>query len=155
MSIAETSNNVWPRWIPVTEKLPDEFERVLVAYNTKDSCVLRIRTAYYSDGEWCWDDFGGTITVTHWMSLPPVPEETDAQNCCGSTGNKSNLKPCPFCGSPCVSSSVEEVFMTRNEQVFSYRVSCANCFCKTPWVHSKEDAIELWNRRTFNRHEHC
>ena len=62
------------RWIPVTEKLPEEKRAVLVWQPR----YLNSYTAILADGEWFV--FGGYGTkvfeVTHWMPLPePAKEE--------------------------------------------------------------------------------
>lgn len=51
------------RWIPVTERLPDEGVRVLVYGGGA------VYDARYYAGEWKWQ-----AEVTHWMSLPEPPE---------------------------------------------------------------------------------
>lgn len=62
-----------PKWIPVSERLPEEKENVL--------CICRgnlVRILYFS-GE-VWVGFGAYIKsfVTHWMPiLEPPKEETD------------------------------------------------------------------------------
>ena len=62
-----------PRWIPVSERLPEEKENVL--------CLCRgnlVRILYFG-GE-VWVGFGAYIKsfVTHWMPIPEPPkEETD------------------------------------------------------------------------------
>ena len=62
-----------PRWIPVTERLPEEKYAVLVwvpKYRNHYVCFI-------SDGEWYL--FGGhnviVVGVTRWMPLPEPPEE--------------------------------------------------------------------------------
>jgi chromosome segregation ATPase len=63
------------RWIPVSERLPELNVSVL----TRDyKNVIRIerRTRYWSEEN---SNFK-TNNVTHWMPLPPPPEDTDADN---------------------------------------------------------------------------
>lgn len=51
----------------------------------------------------------------------------------------NKLKPCPFCGSGnCIYAEQE------GEAWFLY---CCNCHASGPYVPSKEEAIEAWNRR--------
>ena len=65
-----------PRWIPVTERLPDDGQRVL-AY---DKVEYGIIAAIYSAGTW-YDQILDTtvcpIYITHWMPLPEPPEEAE------------------------------------------------------------------------------
>ena len=55
-----------PRWIPVTERLPENRKWVLVC-----SKFVKMKTDFISnDGKW-----HTTPGVTHWMPLPEPPEE--------------------------------------------------------------------------------
>lgn len=63
-----------PRWVSVTERLPEEGQYVLVSY-------MSISGAMRAVSYWFSDDrnkvrWGGEIElfVTHWMPLPPAPE---------------------------------------------------------------------------------
>ncbi len=60
-----------PKWIPVTEALPERGCYVLV-YEDGD-----IIMASYSNGEWLLRDMYEIIELkpTHWMPLPEPPEE--------------------------------------------------------------------------------
>ena len=80
-----------PKWIPVSERLPDiggcylvvvkykyDFER---EYNY-DTDVAAFNFCYdrnYIDGRWStyidWDEGQQYLHVTHWMPLPEPPEE--------------------------------------------------------------------------------
>ena len=62
------------KWIPVSERLPEEDGKVLGV--VKEEGYNRIAFVFYSDGRW-WDCFynGFTnINVTHWMLLPEPPK---------------------------------------------------------------------------------
>ena len=78
-----------PRWIPVTERLPDEPGHFLVVVKEKyafdkdysyDTDVAHYRLdGGYIDGCWntfCdWDEGQPYLHVTHWMPLPEPPKE--------------------------------------------------------------------------------
>ena len=57
------------RWIPVTERLPDQCMDVLVRYRDKD---ILMGTARGDD--WLDEDLEDGV-ITHWMPLPAGPEE--------------------------------------------------------------------------------
>ncbi len=55
------------------------------------------------------------------------------------------LKPCPFCG------KIKTLRMEWEDNGCGGHVTHIACFCGAhgPWVdHSKEKAVELWNKRT-------
>ena len=58
-----------PRWISVSDHLPNDTEKVLVYTTTGNTTVAR-----WSQRQ---EKFvaSGHITVTHWMALPEKPEE--------------------------------------------------------------------------------
>ena len=57
------------KWIPVTERLPEEDVRVLVWLGTGDITYTQIDTDRLHKGKWRrW-----TKNVTHWMLLPEPP----------------------------------------------------------------------------------
>ena len=62
------------KWIPVSERMPDENaeQQVLACFKGGD-----ISTLYYFEGR--WDDAYGIVPirqdVTHWMPLPAGPKE--------------------------------------------------------------------------------
>ena len=64
------------KWIPVTERLPEDMDWVLCA--SIDGVVHILRYDYITDD---WDVFGRQNTcyrtgfVTHWMPLPEPPKE--------------------------------------------------------------------------------
>lgn len=53
-----------PRWIPVTERLPEENDAVLVVWKDGD-----IGLAFMHKDDWDY--------ATHWMPLPLPPEEVE------------------------------------------------------------------------------
>jgi hypothetical protein len=76
-----------PKWIPVTERLPEKRGRYLVV--TQIKYVWQSEYRYftdiaeydpYGDGyiDGCWDipdDWDDDIHVSHWMPLPEPPKE--------------------------------------------------------------------------------
>ena len=63
-----------PKWIPVTERLPEDFINVLACLRIGEEC--RIYPAFYAHGVW-WDCIFNTTTTnstTHWMPLPQAPK---------------------------------------------------------------------------------
>ena len=54
-----------PKWIPVTERLPEMYEDVL-AYKSTGAVVI---SWLFSDGRWNKRD------ITHWMPLPEPPKD--------------------------------------------------------------------------------
>ena len=63
----------FPRWIPVTERLPERGERVLCYCRANIYEVMKMRT----DGDWVYDTNHVYMHsfVTHWMPLPEPPKE--------------------------------------------------------------------------------
>lgn len=62
-----------PRWIPVTDRLPDVGERVLCYCRANIYEVMKMRTG----GDWVYDTNHIYMHsfVTHWMPLPQSPKE--------------------------------------------------------------------------------
>ena len=56
-----------PRWIPVTERLPEKDTRVIVCASLPEGVHSDF---IYEDGHWFV-----SIGVTHWMPLPEPPKE--------------------------------------------------------------------------------
>jgi hypothetical protein len=69
----ETVIEFKPKWIPVTEKLPNAGERVLCYCRANIYEVMKMRT----NGDWVHDINHVYMRgfVTHWMPLPEPPEE--------------------------------------------------------------------------------
>lgn len=59
-------------WIPVGERLPEEFTPVLAFSKDNDKPV----TAILAAGFW-WSNVDWALNVTHWMPLPSAPESED------------------------------------------------------------------------------
>ena len=80
----ENKLNLWrqdkiSRWIPVTERLPEEHIFVLIRQDDN-----RIMIAERVDGDWWYRYFAYDVdrwdeneqgTITHWMPLPEPPKE--------------------------------------------------------------------------------
>lgn len=70
-----------PRWIPVTERLPEEWKPVLCYYEYfrygEYNCMFRtIDRGYYGDGVWGGEaGQGHKNKVLYWMPLPEPPKE--------------------------------------------------------------------------------
>ena len=68
-----------PKWIPVTERLPDNIgEEVLVCNEDYGKSDLGFATvAVYNGNGWleCWDRKMYLASITHWMPLPEPPKE--------------------------------------------------------------------------------
>ena len=61
-----------PRWIPVTERLPEDFEEVLVYDGDFVQPGVHFRGRFDEYGNYeSYEIYG----VTHWMPLPEPPEE--------------------------------------------------------------------------------
>ena len=56
-----------PKWIPVTERLPESHEKVLICSIIGNQYVAqRLRGHFYVDGN--------TVATSHWMPLPEPPK---------------------------------------------------------------------------------
>lgn len=68
-----------PKWIPVTERLPEHEYGESASVLTVDLYGV-MRVTYFDGGNWCWPS-GETLTttrvapITHWMPLPKGPED--------------------------------------------------------------------------------
>lgn len=67
----------YPRWIPVSERLPEDENHVLAATRNKKGNYNIVKAYYCHDmGVWA---AGMNNNVTHWMPLPPEPpKESEA-----------------------------------------------------------------------------
>ena len=72
-----------PKWIPVTERLPDKNGEYICRHTDKSVHSAEYESIYGSFGYWFdfwedeykeWIDYEG---VTHWMPLPAAPERID------------------------------------------------------------------------------
>lgn len=68
-----------PCWIPVTERLPENWTSVIV--HRKDGGIFIWEYFDTSQTDECWIDDSGNIfsfyDVTHWIPLPMPPKEVD------------------------------------------------------------------------------
>jgi hypothetical protein len=69
----ETIIEFVPKWIPVSERLPVEFENVLVA--NKRGKHYDIDKAWWNGSFFDRCAKGGYHNITHWMPLPQPPKE--------------------------------------------------------------------------------
>lgn len=58
------------RWIPVTERLPEQGTVVLAA-GKRSATTGEFQGTGPKPCDWYWK--GSVKTVTHWMPLPPIP----------------------------------------------------------------------------------
>lgn len=69
-----------PKWIPVTERLPNENEDVLCSRGNHIGALMDVYT-YKGNNKWedtygNWN-YGDIEGITHWMPLPEPPKEED------------------------------------------------------------------------------
>lgn len=74
---AQEYKSAVPKWIPMTERLPEKFENVIVA--NKCGKHYDIDKAWWNG--YCFDRCakGPYQNVTHWMPLPEPPKEDKRQ----------------------------------------------------------------------------
>ena len=68
----------WGEWIPVTERLPEEHEIVLVCNAEYGRSGLGFATVAVWDGTYwieIWDRRTALHRISHWMPLPEPPKE--------------------------------------------------------------------------------
>ena len=58
--------------------------------------------------------------------------------------NKSELKPCPFCGGEAIR-LID--FDDEYERVYLESIHCRSCHARVAWQETAEEAAEAWNRR--------
>ena len=69
------------QWIPVSERLPEKYEDVLITYKIPNEKAARIWIGYRAETGWC--AYGvHRPNVTAWMQMPEAyePEWTDEEN---------------------------------------------------------------------------
>lgn len=73
------------RWIPVTERLPEEWH-IVITYQPSPSWMedrigLRRTAVYIGNGKWREAEKHNMmeLPVTHWMPLPEPPKEEDKE----------------------------------------------------------------------------
>lgn len=62
------------RWIPVTERLPNICETVLVCFDFMGAKAFRVSDRYGKNGM-LWAGLPSNSEVTHWMPMPEPPKE--------------------------------------------------------------------------------
>lgn len=64
------------RWIPVTERLPEDKKDVLAVVRYRNG-TAGVNQGWYSylNEQWCIGIFETNAPVTHWMPLPEPPKE--------------------------------------------------------------------------------
>ena len=69
---AATDNNVGSKWIPVSERLPEEDEGVVLVYSGDVEPAIMSGNIFLE-----YDKYEGweINNVTHWMPLPEPPKE--------------------------------------------------------------------------------
>ena len=71
-----TDNNVGSRWIPVTERLPEEHKLVLCLWIQMGDGFRYGFARLQRENVW-WVLNEGMPEVTHWMPLPEAPKEVE------------------------------------------------------------------------------
>lgn len=74
---ADEAANAQPRWISVTERLPEDRQSVLVHRDDGGIFIFEYFTTSPTDECWIDDHLNvySAYCVTHWMSLPEPPKE--------------------------------------------------------------------------------
>jgi len=65
------------KWIPVSERLPEDTERMLtIVYDAFEDTTAISILQHYGDGDWfSWES--ERYVVTHWTPLPELPKERE------------------------------------------------------------------------------
>ena len=75
LTVFATDNNVGCKWIPVSERLPENFISVLVHIPDMNPCPA-VMEAYRFDDGWVTKMAAFDINcATHWMPMPEPPKE--------------------------------------------------------------------------------
>lgn len=82
--VADKWRETVPKWIPVTERLPEHEYGESTSVLTVDLYGV-MRVTYFDGGNWCWQSGEALTTtrvapITHWMPLPEPPKEVDDAN---------------------------------------------------------------------------
>lgn len=71
MASSDAKYDSIPRWIPVSERAPDEEGRYAILYRYKDTNIVKAFIGdFFGDG---WNCNVAGSTITHWMPLPEAP----------------------------------------------------------------------------------
>lgn len=65
-----------PKWIPVTERLPEKDGAFITAYSKGGVSQNWYMTFHHGGGKW-YQNSEDTGEVTHWMPLPEPPKEDE------------------------------------------------------------------------------
>lgn len=68
--LARAERNAQPQWISVKDRLPEDGQGVLVTTGKGGGT-----TATYFNGDGFYNGHLEDVVITHWMPLPPKPEE--------------------------------------------------------------------------------
>ena len=91
-------------WVKTSDRLPDDNKPVLVTYvgytdNLPYNDAIAVYAHENSDnyaGAWYWQDSDGvddnpvSVSITHWMPIPPLPEEQHLRALHGNVFNAKN-----------------------------------------------------------------
>ncbi|MGT8664417.1 DUF551 domain-containing protein [Klebsiella pneumoniae] len=66
------------KWIPVSERMPDDNSDVLCTAEFDGPGDWRRKVGYWHEGKWVV--YGASWTPTHWMPLPAAPQEVKSES---------------------------------------------------------------------------